>query len=99
MLAGIGGRTIEEAKERLSYAEVLDWIEYRRQYGPLNLGYRLEWILAQVAYTAAAASGAKSKSGKKLALSDFLMFIQKRSESEDEEVSLEALARLFGVKT
>lgn len=42
MLAGIGGRTIEEAKRRLSYAEFCQWVAYRQKRGSLNLGLRTE---------------------------------------------------------
>lgn len=39
---GIGGRTVAEAKQRLSYSEFLTWIKYRRKRGSLNLGMRVE---------------------------------------------------------
>ena len=42
MLAGVGGRTIEEAKERLSFEETLAWAAYMRQRGSLHVGMRLE---------------------------------------------------------
>lgn len=42
MLAGIGGRTIEEAQRRLSYAEVQQWAAYRAKRGGFNLGLRIE---------------------------------------------------------
>ncbi len=42
MLCGIGGRTIAEAQHKISYVEFLDWVEYRRKKGSLNLGMRVE---------------------------------------------------------
>lgn len=42
MLNGIGGRTIAEAQERLSYPEYLTWLKYRRKRGSLNTGLRVE---------------------------------------------------------
>lgn len=39
---GVGGSTIAEAKERLSYPEFLQWVKYRRKRGSLNLGMRVE---------------------------------------------------------
>lgn len=42
MLAGVGGRTIAEAKQALSYAEVLDWLEYRQRRGSFNVGWQVE---------------------------------------------------------
>jgi hypothetical protein len=42
VLNGVGGTTIAEAKERMSYAEALAWSQYVRKYGSLHLGRRLE---------------------------------------------------------
>lgn len=42
MLNGIGGRTIEEAQARMSYAEFTAWQAYRRLYGSLHHGLNLE---------------------------------------------------------
>lgn len=42
MLNGVGGATVARAKESISQAEFLDWIEYRERRGSLNLGMRLE---------------------------------------------------------
>ena len=49
MLNGVGGRTVEEAKERISYAEAVDWAEYMRKRGSLNVGMRLEAGFALIA--------------------------------------------------
>jgi len=49
VLCGVGGRTIAEAKERLSYAEFIQWIEYRNKRGTLNLGFRFEQRTALLA--------------------------------------------------
>ncbi len=51
MLNGIGGRTIAEAKARLSIAEFREWQRYRQKYGCLNPMLRTEWsagLLASV---------------------------------------------------
>lgn len=42
MLAGVGGRTIAEAQERLSVQEFQSWARYRAKRGSLNLGMRVE---------------------------------------------------------
>ncbi len=42
MLAGVGGRTVAEARDRLTYAEVVAWGAYRQKYGTLHVGMRLE---------------------------------------------------------
>lgn len=45
---GIGGRTIREAKEVVTLQEAHDWVSYIRMRGPLDLGTRLEYMLAQL---------------------------------------------------
>lgn len=39
---GIGGRTIAQAQEALSYPEFMTWMKYRNQRGSLNVGMRVE---------------------------------------------------------
>lgn len=51
MLAGVGGRTIEEARRRLSWNEHQAWLQYRAKHGPLHLGKRLEDAAALIAQT------------------------------------------------
>lgn len=41
-MCGIGGRTIAEAQQRMSYPEFLRWAKYRAKRGSLNLGLRIE---------------------------------------------------------
>lgn len=59
MLNGVGGRTIEEAKQRMSYAEAVQWEGYRRQRGSLHWGRRIEISIALLA-----ALFVKSKGGR-----------------------------------
>ena len=49
MLCGVGGRTIAEAKHRLSYTEFLSWVKYRNLRGRFNVGMRVESGTAQLA--------------------------------------------------
>lgn len=42
MLAGVGGRTVEEAQERMTYVEYIAWAEYAKKHGSFNLGVRIE---------------------------------------------------------
>ena len=46
MLAGIGGRTIEEAQRNITWDEFLRWVTYRAKYGPLSVARRVENSLA-----------------------------------------------------
>src|SRR5690625_65472 len=40
VLSGVGGRTVAEAKERLSFVEFMSWQRYIRSPGTLNIGLR-----------------------------------------------------------
>jgi hypothetical protein len=42
VLHGIGGATIEEAQERLTYAEAVTWARFMEQHGTLNVGRRID---------------------------------------------------------
>ena len=46
---GIGGRTIAEARERVSYPEFITWAKYRKRRGSLNAGLRIEHGMAMLA--------------------------------------------------
>lgn len=41
-MCGIGGRTVAEAKQRMTYAELVDWLTYKQMRGSLFVGNRLE---------------------------------------------------------
>ena len=57
MLHGIGGRTIAEAKERLTYDEFVSWAAYIRKRGTLHFGMRLEIGFGQVLAAISRAAG------------------------------------------
>jgi hypothetical protein len=82
VLAGVGGRTIEEAKARLSYDEYLRWLQYARKRGGFNLGMRIEEAAAIVAQQVNNGAGGKAK------MVDFLMH-------RDEELA--SLTDVFGL--
>ena len=50
MLHGVGGATIEEAKQRITYAEFQDWVRFRNMRGSLFTGNRLESGFALLAW-------------------------------------------------
>lgn len=49
MLAGVAGRTIEEARERMPVAELPIWQAYMAKNGPVAIQRRIEYTSAQVA--------------------------------------------------
>ena len=49
VLCGIGGKTIEEAQNNISYEEFTSWIAYRNRRGSLHVGMRVENSMALIA--------------------------------------------------
>lgn len=60
MLNGVGGRTVEEAKERMTYAEALQWQDYLTSRGTVHVGMRLEAGFALIAMSINHALGGKA---------------------------------------
>lgn len=89
MLNGIGGRTIEEAKERMSYVEAQQWSAYMARRGSLNVGTRLEWGFALIA---AAINNAMGGAARQV---DFMPHAQ---ESQETGSIAEAMKILAGKK-
>ena len=48
VLNGIGGTTIAEAQENISWEEFQQWAAYRAKRGSLNTGYRVEVAVARL---------------------------------------------------
>lgn len=67
-MCGIGGRTVAEARQRISHSEFVDWIRFRRQRGTLHAGMRMDRGFALLASMYA---NAHSKNGG-FAIHDFL---------------------------
>lgn len=63
---GIGGQTVAEAKERMSYSEALMWSAFIKKRGSLNLGLRVENGVAVLATQINRALGGKAD------MSDFM---------------------------
>jgi len=84
VLHGIGGRTIAEAKRRMSVAEAMQWVEYIQKRGSLNVGLRVEAAVAVLSTQVNRALGGKSE------LQDFM------PHWDQPEAQLDDLAKLFG---
>lgn len=61
MLNGVGGRTVEEAKQRMTYAEYCDWVAYIRKRGTLHQGMRIESAAALVSMMLSRVNGGKAE--------------------------------------
>ena len=92
VLHGIGGRTIREAKESMTLQEAHDWVSYIRMRGPLNVGTRLEHMLAQL--TVVLHRGLFKNSEAKL--EDFLPI---RAEQEPEQLDIKAVFAMLKLKS
>lgn len=90
MLNGIGGSTIEEAKERLTHAEFVSWYAYIKKRGSLNLGSRIEHGFAMLAHVTNNSMGGKSK---------FEDFVPKREEEPEKTASIGEVFSLLKSKS
>lgn len=88
MLNGIGGTTIAEAQETLSWDEFLTWAGYRAKRGSLNTGFRMEVAVARLC--ALYANFHKSKTAAPFHLEDFAPHMDPR------EMTIEEFAEMMG---
>lgn len=58
---GIGGQTVEEAKQRMAYSEALMWSAFIKKRGSLHTGLRLENGFALLAVMINRAMGGKAQ--------------------------------------
>lgn len=58
---GIGGQTVAEAKERMTYREALMWSDFIKKRGSLHTGLRLENGFALLAVMMNRALGGKAR--------------------------------------
>lgn len=58
---GVGGRTVAEAKERMTYSEALLWSAYLKKRGTVHFGMRLENATALLATQMNRALGGKAE--------------------------------------
>lgn len=70
MLAGVGGKTVAEAKANISVPEFTAWLTYRRRYGPVCPNRRADILNAHLMHLMAALQGNKSEISKWLVLQD-----------------------------
>jgi hypothetical protein len=87
VLHGVGGRTIAEAKRRMPYAEAVQWVEYMRKRGSLNVGMRVEAAVAVLSTQVNRALGGKAE------FADFA------PHWDQPEPQLDDIAKLFGAVT
>lgn len=64
---GIGGRTIVEAQQNLTFIEARQWAQYIQRHGGLNIAERVEQSAALIC-----ATGAQLMGNKKITVADFI---------------------------
>lgn len=82
---GIGGRTIAEAQERMTYSEFVVWMKFRAKRGSLHQGMRVEMALAQ--FQALYANSKTGNDAPRLYQQDFAPHMDARVESLEEAVA------------
>ncbi|UVL70600.1 hypothetical protein [Pseudomonas protegens] len=82
---GIGGRTIAEAQQNMTYPEFVVWMKFRAKRGSLHLGLRVEMALAQ--FQAFYVNSRTAKDAPKVYPQDFAPHMDPRVESLDEAIS------------
>lgn len=87
----LGGRTIEELKEAMTFPEYQAWVEYRNLHGPLDPMVRHEQAAALIGMRLNHTLGGEAK------LADFLIPYGKNVGSE-EVASLDDFIKIIGVK-
>lgn len=85
VLAGIGGRTVAEAKDRVSWDEFFAWMSYRASHGPLHLHGRLQDGFARVAHTIASVAP-RRQGARRPKLQDFMAWLPRAA---DQPIDLE----------
>jgi hypothetical protein len=81
VLSGIGGKTVAEAQENVSYHEFRRWMEFRHLRGPLHFGTRIDRAAARMMTLYINAN--RSKGTTPVSWWDFLVY------EEEPAVSLE----------
>lgn len=89
MLAGVGGRTIAQAKRNISWPEFQAWLAYRAAHGSLHQAARLESGFAMVAHTVASTIP-RRKGAKGPKFEDFL---PQRQQAPDSVLTLSEAMR------
>lgn len=78
---GIGGSSVEEARETLTHEEFVGWCSYMRKHGTIDLAARMDAGFAMLAHVICAVNGRKTK------VSDFMP----KRQDEQQEVSIESV--------
>ncbi|WP_458778569.1 phage tail assembly protein T [Citrobacter koseri] len=91
----MGGCTIAEARESLSFREFQQWVQYRQKYGSLNPMMRTEWGAALISSVLANIN--REKNTRAFTVTDFAPhFAAAERVAANEPISLEEAMRTWG---
>lgn len=85
--AGIGGRSVAEAKRRISQREFIAWLKYRKKHGTLDMGYRIDRAASIICAVLAQGKVAPEK------------FMPKFDDDEQAETQVQFASVLAGLKS
>ena len=86
MLCGVGGKTLHEAKQNISANELSFWMDYRKRFGSLNVGRRVELAVGQLTYLFALVNSDKNN---KPDLENFMPHEAIKEEAANDDSALE----------
>lgn len=87
VLNGVGGRTIAEAKLRITHDEYLSWLAYMQKRGSLNQGTRGDVAMARLQFQINRTMGGNA---------EYVDFLPNRGDHDESSIS--DIAKLMGVK-
>lgn len=87
-MAGVGGRTIAQAKAALSWSEFHEWMAYRAKHGPLHLQQRVADAAALIALTVSN-TAPRTRGSRPLEFADFLLYRPAINEVDGAPIDLE----------
>ena len=94
VLHGVGGRTIAEAQRRMTYAEAMQWFKYIEKRGSLNVGLRVEAVIAGLRTQINRALGGKARPIEFMPYWDDPEKDVQAEDAADDDI--ERIAKLFG---
>lgn len=73
----------------MTWDEFLDWNQYVKTRGTLNVGMRLEWLLARLSFQVSRAVGGKA---------EFSDFIRHHEQPEKPHADIDEIVKALGVR-
>lgn len=97
VLSGIGGGTLRQAGSAISSDELQSWAQFEKQYGPIDLGTRLDYWFSMICMLMVNRTGGWSKT--KAAKQEDFMPKHSALEQPAKTDNIHALAAALGATT